>query len=217
MESIDYAVTRLTETHTVAMDGNEYECEALLAQLREARTSSVGAGSGGGAGDGGLINVAALSLWEQIDGVARAWMREFHRPHAGDLADVIRQLPRVVQAEHANGTITDTQREELDAMPAQWVAMIEDLFDPPHQKELTAPCPECGERYVTQEIVENGRVVETTRAAAVIIPVKRGRAIVAECRSCGAMWATETQLVGLAAAMGIEVDFVALREITTTV
>lgn len=208
MTDVERAVERLTETHTVHHEGSEYECTALLEQLRDARTSSIGAGGGGGSGDGGLINVAAFTMWEQIDGVARAWLQEFRRDHTGELADVIRRLPGVVQAEHANGIITDTQREELDAMPNQWVAMIEDLFDPPSQKELTAPCPECGQRYYEHD---------DTRQAAVFIPVKKGRAIVAECRCCGAMWATEAQLLELAEGMGIEVDFEALRELTGAV
>ena len=207
------AVERLTATHTVHYDGAEYECEALLEQLREALTSSLGAGSGGGSGDGGLINMGAFTLWENIDGIARGWLRSFNLDHRGDLNDVIRRLPAVIQAEHANGTIDDDLRDRLDAMFGQWVAQIEDLFDPPHQKELTAPCPECGERYYKAEQIENGKVVDTTQLAAVVIPVKKGRAVVAECRCCGAMWATETDLVRLADGMGIEVDFVALREL----
>lgn len=206
MQNTD-AVTRLTETHTVSLEGSEYECAALLKQLRDARTSSLGAGGGGGSGDGGLINVAAFTLWEQIDGVARAWLREFRRDHNGELEAVVQRLPRVIQAAHVNGTIDDDMRDRLDAMPAQWVSMIEDLFDPPSQKELTAPCPKCGQRYYEHD---------DTRQAAVFIPVKKGRAVVAECRCCGAMWATETQLVELADGMGIEVDFAALREAVNT-
>ncbi|MBK0420171.1 hypothetical protein JD276_14130 [Leucobacter sp. CSA1] len=196
---------RLTETHTVHYDGAEYECGPLIDQLREALTSSLGAGSGGGgSSDGGLLNLGAFTLWEHIDGIARGWLRSFNLDHRGTLEDVISRLPRTIQAEHANGTIDDDLRERLDAMFGQWVAQIEDLFDPPHQKELTAPCPECGERY---------HVDGDTQRAAVVIPVKRGRAVVAECRCCGAMWATETALVGLAEQMGIEVDFTALHSL----
>lgn len=208
MQNSERAVERLTETHTVHLDGAEYECEPLLKQLREAMTSSIGAGSGGGSGDGGLINVAAFTLWEQIDGVARAWLLELERFRGDDLPGVIKRLPAAIQAAHANSILTDDQREELDSYPARWVALIEDLFDPPHTKELTAPCPQCGERFH-----EDG----DTRRAAVIIPVKRGRAVIAECRCCGAMWATETQLLELAEGMGIEVNFAALRELTGAV
>lgn len=212
----DRPIERLTRTHTVHLDGAEYRCTALLEQLREAVTSSLGAGSSGRSNstDGGLLNLAALTLWERIDSDARAWQRELTGDHRGDLHDVIRGLPAAIQAAHVNGTIDDDLRERLDSMPAIWVAQIEDLFDPPHMKELTAPCPECGERYYKAECIEKGAVIDTILAAAVVIPVKRGRAIVAECRTCGAMWATETQLVELADGMGINVDFVALREFT---
>lgn len=208
MTDVERAIERLTETHTVHLDGAEYECAALLEQLRDARTSSIGAGGGGGSGDGGLINVAAFTMWEQIDGVARAWLRELGNFQGDDLAGVIKRLPAAIQAAHANSIVDDDMRERLDAMFAQWVAMIEDLFDPPSQKELTAPCPKCEQRYYEHD---------DTRQAAVVIPVKKGRAIIAECRCCGAMWATEAQLLELAEGMGIEVDFAALRELTAAV
>lgn len=204
MQDTDRAVVRLTKAHTMQLEGTEYECEALLKQLRDAMTSSLGVGSGGGSGDGGLINVAAFTLWENIDGVARAWLREWGRDHQGELADVIRRLHVAIQTAHVNETIDTDMRERLDAMFGQWVTMIEDLFDPPRQKELTEPCPRCGERYD-----EDG----DTRRAAVVIPIKKGRALVAECRCCGALWVNETQLLELADGMGIEVDFTALREL----
>lgn len=212
------AVERLTAVHMVHLDGREYECEPLLEQLRQAITASLGKGSStvGTSADGGLINVAAHDLYETIDGWARAWLQDWKRDHRGDLLSIITNMPAMIQAEHANGLITDDMRERLDAWFGQWVAKIEDLFDPPHQKELTAACPECGERYmIREERDDEGNVVETTRHGAVVIPVKRGRAVIAECRCCGSMWATESGLIELADAMGIEVDFVALRELVT--
>ena len=125
----------------------------------------------------------------------------------GTLTQVILRLKPAIQAEHANGLIDDTMREHLDALFPQWVDQIEDLFDPPHMKELTAACPECGQRWHVEDGVQK---------AAVIIPVKKGRALIAECRACEAMWATETDLIGLAEAMGVDVDFIALRELVNT-
>lgn len=197
------AVERLTQTHTVHLDGAEYECAPLLEQLREAISSSMGGGSGGGGGAGGnLLNFAALELWELIDGITRGWLREWGIDHGGELTEAMQRLPHAIQAQHAAGTVDDDFRERLDAAFDKWVWLIEDLFDPPHQKELTAPCPECSERHL---------VTDDTQQAAVIIPAKRGRAVIAECRCCGAMWSTETELIALAEAMGIEVDVVALR------
>lgn len=201
------AIERLTTTHTVHLDGREYECTPLLEQLREALHSSLGAGSGGGSGDGGLINTGAFTLWEHIDGIARGWMQSFHLDHRGPIMALLPRLGAAIQAEHANGLIDDTLRERLEAMFAIWVHQIEDLFDPPHQKELTAPCPECGERY---------HVDGDTQRAAVVIPVKRGRAIIAECRCCGAIWAGESDLIDLAHKVGLDVDFISLRELVNT-
>ncbi|KUF07171.1 hypothetical protein [Leucobacter sp. G161] len=207
------AVERLTQTHTVHLDGAEYECAPLLEQLRDAISSSMGGGSGGGGGAGGnLINAEALGLWQHIEDIARAWLNEWRLPHAGDLINVVPRFAQATQAQHAAGAIDDDMRDELDAAFGKWIYRIEDLFDPPHQKELTAPCPSCGERHhLSQEKDKQGRVIETRQLAAVTIPVKRGRAVIAECRCCGAMWSTETELVALAEAMGIEVDVVALR------
>ncbi len=202
------AVERLTQPHIVHLEGAEYECAPLLEQLREAISSSTGAGSGGGGSTGGnLLNFAALELWEYIDGITRGWLREWGINYNGELTEALQRLPHAIQAQHAAGAIDDDFRERLEAGFGKWVYQIEDLFDPPHQKELTAPCPECGERYF-----EDG----DTRRAAVTIPVKRGRAVIAECGACGAMWATESELVILAERMGIEVDFVALREHVNT-
>ena len=205
MSGVVRAVERLTVTHMVSLDGREYECEGLLSQLRDAISSSLGAGSGAGSGvAGGLLNMGAFSLWETVDGIVRGWLESFGVDARGDLLGAVQRLPEAIQAAHSRGDIDDDLRERLDAMFGRWVYQIEDLFDPPHQKELTAPCPECGERF---------HVDGDTQNAAVVIPVKRGRAVIAECRCCGAMWATEDDLVRLADGMGIEVDFVALREL----
>ncbi|MCW2289117.1 hypothetical protein EDF60_2861 [Leucobacter luti] len=214
MLTTDRAVERLTENHAVLLNGAEYECTALLVQLREAIASSTGMGSGGGSGDGGLMNLAALTLWDNIDGVARGWQQAFWAGHRGELAQVIRRLPKLIQAARVHNEIDDTLRGRLDALFDTWVTQIEDLFDPPRVQELTAPCPACGERThqkVTTD--ERGAVIETIRMAAVIIPVKSGRALVAECRSCGMQWGTERDLIALAAGMGIEVDAAALQKL----
>ena len=213
------AVERLTQTHVVHLEGNEYECAPLLEQLRETISSSTGGGSGGGGGAGGnLLNFAALELWELIDGITRGWLHTWGLDHGGALAEALQRLPHAIQTQHAAGAIDDDFRERLESAFGKWVYEIEDLFDPPHQKELTAPCPKCGERHhLVHETDDHGTVVDTRQVAAVSIPVKRGRAVIAECRSCGAMWATETELIGLAEAMGLEVDVVALRELATGV
>ena len=49
---------------------------------------------------------------------------------------------------------------------------------------------------------------------AVRVPVKVGRAVVAECHACGRMWAGRDDLTRLAEEMDVEVDWVKLRELT---
>lgn len=158
------AVERLNQTHTAHLESAEYECAPLLEQLREAISSSMGAGSGCGGTGGNLLNLAAHELWELIDGITRGWLREWGVNHTGDLPVVLQRLPHAIQAQHAAGAIDDDFRDRLNSAFTTWVTMIEDLFDPPRQKELTAPCPKCGERDD-----EDG----DTRRAAIVIPSRR--------------------------------------------
>jgi len=202
VQNTERAVERLTCEHSEVIDGAVGTSEPLLDMLKEARYPSLGK-SVGGAGEGMMLNVQALALYENIDGIVRSWLAYYRQPHAGDLIPLVRRLYETLQAEHAGGRLEDPER--MFSMFPTWVQQIEDNFDPPHEYELTADCPECSESHVTDE---NGK-----QKRAVRVPVKAGRAVIAECFACGRMWATRDELTALAEAMGIEVDWVGLREL----
>ena len=201
METIELAVTRLTEPHTVMVGETPAECGALLVELREARYPNLGRTKGGGGG-GDVLDMKAVTMYETIDAGVRAWLDHFRQPQSGDLVEATKRLHGILKAEHAGGRLEDPERM-FDMFPT-WVQRIEDMFDPAREYELTAACPECG----TEHAIDG----EGCQRWAVRIPVKDGRALVAECHECGAMWAGHNQLTELAEQMHIEVDWVALRE-----
>lgn len=205
MTDPDYAVVRLTEVHVVWLEGRTAECDPLLEQLRAARYSSVGRGSGGG-GSGSLLNQKAIDAYETIDGRVRGWLDHFGQESRGDLNELVPRLLQIIRAEIAGDRLSDDDGERLLGMFDATVNQIEDVLDPPHEKELLAPCPSCGERYEVS--VSEQRHV--TQAAAVRIPVKAGRPIVAACHCCGTTWESVDELRALAIGMGIDVDLAAL-------
>ncbi|QAB17469.1 hypothetical protein Leucomu_05635 [Leucobacter muris] len=193
------------------IEGRVVVADPLLEQLRRARYSSVGYGGARGAAGGSVLNTKAFDLYEEIDGTTRAWLDHYRRDHRGDLADAIVRLAGILRAEVAGDRLDPD--DPRTGMFGVMVYRIENLLDPPHEKELTFPCPDCGERYHEETTVEKrgGREVEVmTRQAALRIPVRPGRALVAECHCCGKLWATRDELIELAESAGERVDYAEL-------
>lgn len=203
MTDVEWAVTRLTETHAVTVDGTIAECEPLILMLKDARYPNLGRTKGGG-GTGDMLDMKALTMYETIDAGVRTWLDHYRRPHDGGLLELVKRLHETLTAEYAGDRLEDPDR--MFAMFPTWVQRIEDLLDPPREWELTEPCPECGEHHSTDE--------DGGQKWAVRVPVKEGRAIVAECHECGRMWAGQAALAELAQSMGIEVNWDALRDLT---
>lgn len=205
MESIDYAVTRLTETHAVKVGDAVGECAPLLEMLREARYPNLGRTKGGG-GSGDMFDVKAVEMYETIDAGVRSWLQHYRQDHTGDLLEATARLYGVLLTEAAGGRLEDEER--MFAMFPTWVDRIEDHFDPPHEYELTADCPECGESHAEDS--------EGQRKRAVRVQVKSGRALIAECHACGALTVGQDALTSMAERMGIAVDWVAIRTAVDT-
>lgn len=201
MESAERAVERLTTTHAVFVGEAVGECGPLLTELWEARYPNLGRTKGGG-GNGDVLDMKAVTMYETIDAGVRAWLEHFRQPHKGDLIELTRNLHGILRAEHAGDRLEDPDR--MFAMFETWVQRIEEMFDPPREYELTAACPICETEHAIGE--------EGAQRWAVRVPVKEGRALVAECHECGAMWGGQDQLTQLAEGMGLEIDWVALRE-----
>lgn len=203
MEATARAVVRLTEHHTEKVGDAVGECEPMLEMLRKARYPNLGRTKGGG-GSGDMFDVKAVDMYEAIDGGVRAWLGHFRDNTTGSLIELTQRLYQVLLAESAGGRLEDEER--MFGMFTTWVERIEDHFDPPHEYELTADCPDCGESHAIDE--------EERLKRAVRVQVKPGRALIAECFACGQLNVGETQLTALAEKMGIAVDWVALRKLT---
>lgn len=206
------AVVRLTEEHSEVIDGAVGTSGPLLELLREARYPNLGRTKGGG-GSGDMLDVAAMTIYENIDGIVRSWLAHYRIHSTGELIPLVRRLHETIGAEHAGGRLEHP--EEMFGMFEKWVRQIEDHFDPPRMYELTGACPECGsERIPEGEEPKEDEQDDRPYKWAVRIAVKIGHAVIPECYACGKMWATRDELTDLAERMGAEVDWLALRELT---
>jgi hypothetical protein len=81
---------------------------------------------------------------------------------------------------------TATEQYTALELLRRWSERCEDFFNPPSTREIPAPCPACGSRYVHR--VKDG---ETIRSASLNILRSRdkGTPTEARCAVCGASWA----------------------------
>lgn len=147
------------------------------------------------------IDADALEIWGQIRDQLRAWCA-----HTGDVFDpddlaVSLNRWRASHAAHVRAGHIDAE-EHLDVTRTvqSWVRMIENKFDPPTKLEWKAPCVavvpvtgedgelgfgQCGARRIILGGVE---------AFAIEVNVTT---MTATCRSCGATWEGERELMEL--------------------
>lgn len=203
MQAIDYAVTRLTETHTVQTDAGPVEWPPLVVWLERSVTEVVKRGGAGGNGAGIPIDFEALRLLDRIKREV-AWMREaLYMPRKGDglLSDVAAAWARTKEL-RASGDVPDDQWERICEAFEDWVqAIISEQEARARMMELTVPCPSCGTRWILED--QDG---EEKRRSAVWIEYGEGRAPVAECRApdCGTMWAGWREITTLGVTVGVE-------------
>lgn len=187
MESIDYAVTRLTTEHTVITEGRSVEWPALVDWLSDAVTQQVKRGGDGSGGSSTPLDLTALALYQRIEKDTALIRAALYLPMMRDLKGAIRDAWDTAKQYRARGELDDLQWERIsDRFPA-WVADIEaEWGDRPRMMELCVPCPHCGERWVLED--SHG---EPRRRTAVRIGYSEGRAPVAECvaEDCGTIWA----------------------------
>lgn len=204
METARDSLRHLIEGDTTIINGVACDREPLIKILRDMRYPSIGKGAGSGGGEGHMLNTAAIDLYEHIDGVTRSALTEWRYDMTGDLETVLQRMHDAIAVEQA-AWMTPEDAERMYWRFVQWQQQIEELIDPPHVKELEGACPECEATHHEADGVLN---------IALIAKIKPGTAVVPECRACGAIWAGEEQLKELGAAIGAEIDFVALRELS---
>lgn len=206
--TVDYAIERLTQKWTDVVaptePGGEYrhvEHDALLALLAESVRSSLGrtaAGPGGG-NDRSPIDIRAFTLLEDIDGIVRAWGREFKLDHKGELKALLVTVYAEVETLWASNQLTESVYVGLTNGFVRWAEDIWGMFDPPIRKEITAECPECHERYFHTPHQE--------RQAAMFAEARAGVEPFVQCQRCGANWEGREKMLLLARSIGANTDF----------
>ncbi|MGG7510888.1 DUF7341 domain-containing protein [Plantibacter sp. YIM 135249] len=203
-ESFGSLVNRLTETHKVTVERDDGttdypETDGLLQRLREAITSGMTGGAGGSSfGSKPPLEATAADLYADIDRqAAEALAAVTGRPtglaHAEeniqDWYQRVTEDKRVVVTSRTtdiNGKVYSQYEEHTAAsLVARWVQRVEEYFVPPRVKEINAPCPDCGVRYIQRK--KDG---EDIHVAAFNIHYKADNATVdeARCSACGATW-----------------------------
>lgn len=215
MDSKD-AVKMLCEPHHAVIGEQNVEREALLDLLYQARYSTQAAGSVGSSNRGLLINAGALAMYENFDAKVRSKLEQFGISCIGDIKAVTERLH--------NALVTVNLKEGLD--PREFnifydtVNSIEDLFDPPKQKELLGRCPECGESHVYKitktENDDKQRVEEKELVRALVSTMRPGHALQAECLACGKLWVGQQDMLWLARHLEAKSDWDTLEMLGIT-
>ena len=165
-------IRRLTETHVAEYHGKSGTVPALLRQLEDAVTDSLGAASGGG-GDSLPFSEEASDLLGSITSEAREYCRE-HGIVPATAVDAVRAIAAMPDPdgyyEHAT----------LD-----WCELIEALLAPvkPRRKLEGIPCPAC-----TQHRTDERKAALT---AGIWAPDEKFLPIgdwEVACGACGALW-----------------------------
>lgn len=179
----------------------------LLDMLNEACRSSVGTVGNGKSADAerNVLNLAAFSLREHIDGTVRAWFRELSKVRApDDLKTALLSLGGIIQAMHASKQMKDSRYGHMASMFPRWRAQIWELLDPPVVKELIGFCPNCETQVFVNPTGE--------QSAALVAFYWKGIRPEAKCQVCGEHWVGESQLISLGKVLGATMDEDVLRE-----
>jgi len=181
---------------------------APIVQLRQAITASLGSPtstiSGGGAQMGGL-NVAAFTMYEDIDGRIRAAWFDISGERSKEFPEVVLSKWQVVVRHRFGAELTSENyvRSWRSAITG-WVKGIEGMFNPETVKELKGPCPNCELPRVV-----NGEGIEQSALYLHYSPANEPEAV---CRSCGWNETGPRRLLELGYHLGATVDEDALRE-----
>ena len=204
MNVTEYAVHRLTEPHTIQVEGHTTEWVPLLCWLETRVTELVGRKGGAGASAGLPLNADAMILLDYVDERLKL-MRETHNlPSSGDRRKDVVSVWDHAKTERAGGRLDDEAWDAVCGEFQEWVARIEAEDNRPRKKELTVPCPRCEKRWV----VNDGE-----RVSAVVIVYWHGSAPIAKCQNeeCSAIWVGLADVARLGFTVGAASDYALLE------
>lgn len=205
-DPLEEIVDRLTVPCPEVSGGTVMVHDPLLSRLRESISSSLGGTRNGvrAASERSLLNVAAFTLYEDLDGRISVLTGDA----AGHPEDRLRSWRNRYAASRTRGEVDEPTWLLTVSILGGWVLRIEDLLDPPVVMELLAPCPSCGARH----IITN----QDTQMSALYAGYRRGSDIMARCRVCSMRWTGESQLIALARRIDADVNLEALALFRST-
>lgn len=165
-------------THKIETDNGPRFVKAppLLDQLRVACKGISGSSSGGGSGTPAPLALSAYDLYLRIESVVFFQHGKFFPGvKHGSLEDSMKAWARVA-------SVNDCPRKEAEQFTAEWVAAIEQVFQPAKPLVIDAPCPQCGELFHTAFEDDETRWKRCLTGHAF-----KGEAWV-ECGNCGSAW-----------------------------
>jgi hypothetical protein len=181
--------------------------EPLLTMLRTAIRSSSGRTASGRSDDAArnILNLQAFELWEAIARDVLTYTRRHTRDNPNPILHAaVENLAEKVDALWAGNQITEADLNHLIRRAQTWRHQIWELFDPPTEKEILAPCPNCEQAKVANP---DGEI-----QSALIAYYRTGGSPTARCRHCGMIWEGEGQLIILGRRIGAELDTATLEE-----
>jgi hypothetical protein len=204
-DPLEEIVDRLTVPCPDLTGGTVVVFDPLLPRLREAISSSLGGTRSGvhAAHERSLLNVAAFTLYEDLDGRISVLTGDA----SGWPEDRLRAWKLRYLAEYSRGEVPEPAWLVTLGILGGWVRRIEDLLDPPIVLELLAACPNCGARHI---------ITADLQMSALFAGYRRGADIMARCRVCGMSWLGESQLIALARRINADVNLEALAQFRST-
>lgn len=168
----------INEHMTMADDGSFVKAPPLLAELRAASGSSLGAQGAGSGGSGMIVNAKAVKLENEIKEKSLA---EHHAMTGNEYRGGIVELLRAWSV----AASTDWQ-PYLEGITAEWIEGIRGLLvskRPPWRPSV--PCPACGQRFYGPEREPCLAVYYWDDDAEAIAPPSAWKA---NCDGCQAEW-----------------------------
>jgi hypothetical protein len=169
----------LTSEHMTLTDAGEYvKAAPLLAELRAASGSSLGAQGGGSGGGGLIVNSKAVKLENEIK--AQVLSEHFEmtgHEYRGNFIELLRAWSVAASSEW---------RPYLEGITLEWIDKIRELLAakrPPWRPSI--PCPACGQRFHGAEREPCLAVYHWDNDADMMAPPAKW---IAECEGCGAEW-----------------------------
>ncbi|MFS0718850.1 hypothetical protein ABC337_04955 [Arthrobacter sp. 1P04PC] len=171
-------IHQLTRPHWSLIDGDLTEKPPLLAELRAACRSNLGAIGGGTGGAGMIVNSAAVRIETELK--AEALNEHFEmtgREYQGGIVELITSWASIQSPEW---------QDYLEKVTTGWINNIREMLEskrPPWRPSI--PCPACSERFHGPEREPCISVHYWDDEAETIAPPA---AWTAKCDGCGAEW-----------------------------